>query len=545
MKNFEVLYWEGISPTLSFAPSYPGCNPRKIVDKEKGIICEYDVAVTMRDGVKIYVDIFRPDKDGQYPAIIAWGPYGKHVPFRESDIPGSGVTRWDASEYCAFEAPDPAYWCPRGYVIVNADPRGAWGSEGVLTFMTQQEAEDCYDLIEWISKQSWCSGKVGMLGVSYLAWIQWRVAALNPPHLAAIIPWEGASDFYREVAFHGGIPSNIFWRLLAKEYWCCSGTGRVEDLVRMAKEHPLFDDYWASKNPDLSRITVPAFIVASWSDHGLHTRGTLEAFKKISSKYKYLLIHGRKKWQFFRQMVDLQRLFFDRFLKEIDNEVKYWPKVRLEVRERYFIGNFRNENEWPLARTRYTPLFLDADGELKNKIPEKENSVSYDAKNGKAKFEYRFTERTELIGHMKLKLWLQVEGGDDADLFVDIEKYDRTGEFCRFPHTVRMYDYAPASLGWLRASHRELDEEKSTPYQPVHKHQKELKLKPGEVVPLEIEIWPTSILFEAGETLRLIVQGKDILAYPGFGHTETINQGKHVIHMGGKFDSHLLVPIIP
>ena len=108
-----------------------------------------------------------------------------------------------------------------------------------------------------------------------------------------------------------------------------------------------------------------------------------------------------------------------------------------------------------------------------------------------------------------------------------------------------MYDYAPASLGWLRASHRELDEEKSTPYQPVHKHQKELKLKPGEVVPLEIEIWPTSILFEAGETLRLIVQGKDILAYPGFGHTETINQGKHVIHMGGKFDSHLLVPIIP
>jgi putative CocE/NonD family hydrolase len=450
------------------------------------------------------------------------------------------------SEYCAFKTPDPVYWCPHSYVIINVDPRGAWGSEGVLTFMSEQEAEDYYDLIEWVAKQPWSNGKVGMAGVSYLAWTQWRVAALHPPHLAAISPWEGVSDFYREFAFHGGIPSNLFVWLLGKEAFSCSISGQVEDLARMAKEHPFFDDYWVSKNADLTKITVPAFIVASWSDHGLHTRGTLEAFRKIASTDKYLLIHGRKKWQFFRQMVDLQKQFFDRYLKGVDNnEVKYWPKVRLEVRERFYFGNYRTENEWPLARTQHTKLFLNADGILTNNLPRKESSVRYNAKTGSTQFEYKFNDKTELTGYMKLKLWVQAEGSDDIDLFIAIEKYDHAGDFVRFPHTVLMYDYAPAALGWLRVSHRELDEEKSMPYQPVFKHQRELKLKPGEIVPVEIEIWPSSTLFERGEKLRLVVQGRDILTYAAFGHTETVNKGEHIICTGDKYDSHLLVPVIP
>jgi predicted acyl esterase len=545
-EKFEAFFWEGISPTLGFAPLYPGYKPHSKVDEERGIICEYDIAVNMRDGIKIYSDIFRPEKEGKYPALIAWGPYGKHIPFNDASHAASGVAPSDMSEYCAFEAPDPVYWCPHGYVIINVDPRGAWGSEGVLTFMSEQEAEDCYDLIEWVAKQPWSNGKVGMAGVSYLAWTQWRVAALNPPHLAAISPWEGVSDFYREFAFHGGIPSNLFLWLLGKEAFCCSSSGQVEDLVRMAKEHPFSDDYWASKNADLTKITVPAFIVASWSDHGLHTRGTLEAFKKIASTDKYLLIHGRKKWQFFRQMVDLQKQFFDRYLKGVDNnEVNYWPKVRMEVRERYYFGNFRSENEWPLARTQYTKLFFNADGTITNNPPQKESSVRYDAKTGSTQFEYKFNDKTELTGYMKLKLWVQAEGSDDIDLFIAIEKYDRAGDFVRFPHTVLMYDYAPAALGWLRVSHRELDEEKSMPHQPVLKHQRELKLKPGGIVPVEIEIWPSSTLFERGEKLRLVVQGRDILTYKAFGHTETVNKGEHIVHTGGKYDSHLLVSVIP
>jgi predicted acyl esterase len=548
-QTFEMSFWKGVPPAEG---GYPGLNPRTEIDKKNGIICDYDAAVTMRDGVKIYVNVFRPEKEGKYPALIGWSPYGKHGYVKYTFFPKCGVCDSDFSKYAAFEADDPVDWCPKGYIIINVDPRGCWGSEGDLTYMSQQEAEDCYDLIEWAGTQSWSNGKVGMHGVSYLAWTQWRVAALRPPHLAAINPWEGVSDFYREFAYHGGILENHF--LPGLKTHMSFSTTRVEDIVEMVRQHPLFDDYWASKNADLSKIKVPAFIVASWSDHGLHSRGTLEAFKKISSKEKWLRVHGRKKWQDFYQNAERRRQFFDRYLKGIDNEVKYWPKVMLEIRERFFIGNFRGEKEWPLKRTRYTKLFLNAsDGKTSNSPFKNETQVRYNVnditdKTQRAQFDYKFDKKTELIGHMKLKLWVQAEGSDDMDLFVAIEKIDRSGDLVPFQFFGNHEDGAVA-LGWLRVSHRELDKKKSTPYQPIHKHQREIKLKPGEIVPVEIEILPSGTLFERGERLRVVVQGSDIYSYPeeyhSDGHTETVNKGWHVIYTGGKHDSHLLVPIIP
>jgi len=211
-KTFEMRFWKGMPPTEG---GYPGFNPR--TEKAEGIICEYDIAVAMRDGVKIYVDIFRPEKEGRYPVLIAWSPYGKHGRTKYAMFQKCGVCDTDLSKYCTFESPDPEYWCPNGYIIINVDPRGAWNSEGDLTYWSEQEAKDCYDLIEWAGIQGWSNGKVGMGGVSYLAWSQWKVAALNPPHLVAINPWEGVSDFYREFAFHGGIPETYF-------------SSRVEDL---------------------------------------------------------------------------------------------------------------------------------------------------------------------------------------------------------------------------------------------------------------------------------------------------------------------------
>lgn len=543
-RKWEIHFWHGIRPSLDFAGRYPGLRPRVKIDSDLGMVCEYDVAVRMRDGVRIYVDVFRPEAEGQYPALVAWGPYGKHVPFNEASFPRSGVSPQELSPYCTFEGPDPAYWCPKGYVVVNVDPRGAWGSEGEHTFFSPQEVEDCIEVIRWVATQPWSNGKVGMTGVSYLGAIQWRVAVHNPPYLAAINPWEAESDLYREVAFHGGIP-NAFFERIARGHWAYSSSGRVEDLVRMREEHPFLDDYWASKNPELEKIRIPAFVVANWSDHGLHTRGSLEGFKRISSREKYLLIHGRKKWQFYRQMVDMQRKFFDRYLKGIENEVRFWPRVTLEVRERYMWGNFRAENEWPLGRTQYRRLFLHRNGLLKEEIPAEQVSVSYDAVQGEVAFDYTFSTRTELTGHMKLKLWVEADGSDDMDLFVAIWKYDRDGELVRFLHNVYPFENAPAALGWLRVSHRELDEGRSTFYQPVYKHERQLKLRAGEVVPVEIEIWPTSVLFNEGEKLRLVIRGRDILAYPGFEHPSTVNKGVHILHMGGQYDSYLLVPVIP
>ncbi|NNN19956.1 MAG: CocE/NonD family hydrolase [Acidimicrobiaceae bacterium] len=529
---------------------YPGFNPRTTT--ANGIRSDFDVAVTMRDGITIYIDMFRPENGGPYPVLIAWAPYGKHGRIKYSYFPHCGVSDQDLSAMAIFEAADPKYWCALGYAVIYADPRGAWGSEGDLLLLGNQEAEDCYDLIEWAGIQPWSNGKIGMHGVSYLAWSQWKVAALNPPHLAAINPWEGVSDFYRELAFHGGIPETAFLSM-----WHPSvsfSNSRVEDLVKMADEHPLFDGYWQSKNADLSKIEVPCFAVASWADHGLHARGTLEGFTKIASKEKWLMIHGRKKWENFYQNAERQKQFFDMFLKGIPSEVQYWPKVLLEVRERYYLGNFRKESEWPLPQTEYKALYLDAVNKaLVWEPPSAEAAGRYNAQvgaktNATIQFDHKWENRTELVGHMNLKVWVETDGGEDMDLFVALQKIDRTGDIVPFQYLGNHED-GPVALGWLRVSHRELDQALSTSFQPVHTHRHELKLHPGEIVPVEIEIWPSGTLFEAGETLRVVIQGRDIYTYPDdmntIAHAKTVNSGEHVIHTGGRYDSHLLVPVIP
>ncbi len=554
--SFRRIFREGVPPTEH---QYPGLGYR--VAREHGMIIERDVAVPMRDGVKIYINVTRPEGKEKVPALVAWSSYGKHRPFQyEYFFKEGGVKREWYSKYTNFEAPDPLYWVPRGYAIINVDPRGAWQSEGDATYWGHEEGRDGHDLIEWTGAQEWCNGKVGLSGVSYLAIIQWLIAATQPPHLAAINPWEGLSDMYREFAFHGGIPETFFTPIWQKSI--SYSVNRVEDLPAMMKEHPLFDDYWATKVADFSRINVPAFVVASWADQGLHLRGTLHAFNRIASKDKWLIIHGRKKWENYHQpdSVEKQRAFFDRYLKGIDNDVPQWPKVRLEVRERYYVGSSRNENEWPLARTKYKKLFLDArNGSLKTNPVKAQSRARYDApgdesrcpvayREERAQFDYVFRETTELTGYMKLRLWVEAVGADDMDLFIAVQKFDGHGKYVSFAAFSALED-GPVALGWLRASHRELDVESSTPQQPWLLHRRQLKLNPGVPVPVEIEIWPSGTRFAAGEKLRVVVQGSDIYKYARWivlaRHPKTINGGVHVIHTGGKYDSHLLIPVVP
>jgi predicted acyl esterase len=544
-ETFETKYLPGLPPAEG------GCPPlqRRTV-RADGMVIDYDVPVALRDGVEIYADVFRPEGGENVPVIVAWGPYGKHAPVKYDVFPNHGVDAGWVSKYAGFEAPDPLYWTRHGYAVINVDPRGMWNSQGDATFYSAQEAMDVYDLIEWAGTQEWSNGKVGMSGVSYLAIVQWRAAAEHPPHLFAINPWEGVSDRYREMAYHGGIPENRFgpmWRSRRVPY----SHQRVEDTVTMYAEHPMWDAYWEGKTADLSKVEVPAFVVASWSDQGLHTRGTLEGFKRISSKQKWLLVHGRKKWQYYYQPENVERLrlFFDCFLKGIENEVDSWPRVRTEVRDAFYVGEMRDENEWPLARTVYEELYLDgSSASLGPLTAGTEAAVAYPAAGGRARFTYRFNTTTELVGHTKLRLWVEADGADDMDLFVGLQKLDPAGNVIPFSFLNALED-GPVALGWLRVSHRELDEARSRPEQPWHTHLREQPLKPGEIVPVEIEIWPSGTRFQKGEQLQLIIQGSDVQHYPpgvvAMGHSVTRNAGTHVIHTGGRYDSHLLVPVIP
>ena len=514
------------------------------------MIVERDLAVTMRDGKRLLIDLFRPADERPAPPLIAWGPYGKHGhTVYSKNFPGAGVDSSRLSTYTTFEAPDPVYWTNHGYAVITVDIRGTWYSEGDATYLSPDEARDYHDLIEWAGTQPWSNGKVGLSGVSYLTSSQWHVAATNPPHLAAINPWEGWSDFYREVARHGGIPETSFWSYLPGRWG--NGLNQIEDMRRETAEHPLFDAFWRSKVADLTKITVPAYVVASWTDQGLHTRGTLEAYKKMTSPDKWLEVHGRKKWAYYYEgpSVERQRAFFDRFLKDLPSEVGTWPKVRLEARRSYYVGDSLAESEWPIARTQYTRLYLDAaQGALKSAAPAAEAAVRYEAlaEHG-ARFDIAFERRTDLIGHTKLRVWMTPEGADDMDVFVALEKLDQSGAVVPFPFFGQFED-GPVALGWLRASHRELDPQASSEHQPVLLHQREIKLADGQPVALDIEIWPSGTRFEAGEGLRLIIQGRDVHVYPKPSvqslHEDTVNRGHHVIHTGGGFDSYLLIPVV-
>jgi uncharacterized protein len=532
----------------------------------KRMIFEKDVAITVRDGTVLYCNVFRPPQDGRFPVVVSFDVYGKDSIHMASGMPAGGpytLGQYNASPYAAWEAPDPGFWVPNSYVVVKASARGTDGAEGLISPMSQMEAEDFHDVIEWCGTQGWSSGKVVTNGVSYLCMTQWRVGQLNPPHLAAMIPWEGVSDLYREWAFHGGIPETSFCPFLdanLKRRW----PGReVDELTAGRDAHPFLDDYWRARHGDLADIKVPLLVCASWSTQGLHNRGTIEGFRQASSPHKWLMVHGRKEWEtyFGREALERQLRFCDYFLKDIDNDWPDTPRVRYEARERFYEGQEKSADAWPLPNTRYVPLYLNAVSRtLGSTATQAEGSVTYNSTapntdGGRAVFAHRFERDTELTGYMKLKLWVSTDAGDDLDLFVGVRKRDRRGRELAFPDFNHI-EHGMVARGWLRASHRELDVERSTPYQPWLKHQRALKLKPGEVVPVEIEIWPSSTLFRAGETLELTVQGGS-LTYAASnplpvkhgrictGHDQTINRGRHTVHAGGDCDSHLLVPVIP
>jgi predicted acyl esterase len=250
-------------------------------------------------------------------------------------------------------------------------------------------------------------------------------------------------------------------------------------------------------------------------------------------------VHGRKKWQYYYEPsnVERQRAFFDHFLRAPSTVVPAWPKVLIEVRERANVGAMRAEKQWPLARTEYRKLYLDANGAALREAPGAAAEARYDAKAGSAAFDYAFAEDTELTGHMKLHLNVEAVGSDDMDLFVAIQKVGADGALVPFVFYA-MLENGPVALGWLRVSHRELDAKRSTEAQPVHTHEREQLLKTGERVGVDIEIWPSSTVFRAGERLRVVVQGHDVYQEglpnaPFARHERTRNRGTHVIHTGG------------
>ena len=353
-------------------------------------------------------------------------------------------------------------------------------------------------------------------------------------------------DQYREDVARGGIQNARFCSFVIKRM---PGKNQIEDVPAMLEKYPLMNGYWDDKSAKLEKIHVPAYVVASWTSP-IHSHGTIDGFRRISSKEKWLRVHNTQEWPdyYATENVEDPRRFFDRYLKGIDNGWEQTPRARLSVLDPGGVDQVnRSENEFPLARTKYENLYLDgAAGTLSTGPVARESATRYQADDGKGQaiFTLRFDEETELTGYMKLRLWVEASGADDMDLFVFVQKLDEQGNVLS-PKIWTIPAQTPT--GRLRVSHREIDEARSTFFEPVHTHCREQPLSPGQIVPVDIPLWPVSLLWHKGQQLRLLVAGYDLAPplLPMISPALTRNRGEHIIHTGGKYDSHLIVPKIP
>lgn len=519
------------------------------------IIFEQGLRVQMRDGVSLSVNVFRPKSEGRYPVIMAVSPYGKDN-FNQMEgfryVPGMHLGEVCISDHTAFEAPDPDFWVSKGYVVVQGDVRGQGESDGDTGPFHKQDRDDYYDLIEWAASREWSTGKVGLNGVSYLCVSQWGVAALAPPSLKAIVPWEGWNDFYRRF-YKGGIPETTFMQWLWDEWIKAAhnpNSGFTEpDYVENAWKHPLLDEYWESFKIDLEKIEVPALVCASFSDQGLHTRDTFEGFKKISSKEKWLITHREPKWQSYYsdESLEIQRKFLDYYLKGEGDGLAEKSKVSIVASKNRTEQEVIYRDTWPPKDTSYHELYLATEPKsLLTEAQTVESICSYDSSEEEGvSFDYTFESRTIVAGNAKAHLWVSAETADDIDLFIGIDKINSHGERVPFYGFGGVNPNDVIARGWLRVSHRELDEVSSTTAQPIQKHKELSKLKPSEVVAVEVELLPSATIFEPGDTLRLIIKGVTIKPdAPLLGYAQTVNKGLTNIHIGGKHNSFLMIPVL-
>ena len=514
-----------------------------------GMRIDWDVPIAMDDGVVLRADVFRPLDDVPVPAIVSYGPYAKGLAFQDG-YPSAwermasthpDVTAGSSNAYQNWEVVDPEKWVPDGYACVRIDSRGAGCSPGRIDPWSARETTDLVACIEWAAKQAWCSGDIGLNGISYYAMNEWTAAARQPPHLKAICAWEGAADFYRDVTHHGGILCTFGanWydmQVTSVQYGLgergprsrvtgapVCGDEQYDDATLARSRaafgedifaHPLDDDYHRARSPVWSNVTVPLLSSANWGGQGLHPRGNFEAFTQAESTEKWLEVHGIEHWtEFYTDYgVALQKKFFARYLKGADIGWSAQPRVQLQVRH---VDRFvqRAENEWPLARTKWTRAYLDLGEQTLTGVSVPPRAPLSFAALGEGVTFYAapLDEETELTGPLAAKLFVS-SSTRDADLFVILRAFAPDGEEVVFqgaidPHT-------PPAQGWLRASHRKLDPARSTPARPYHTHDEIAPLQPGEIVELDIEIWPTSIVLPAGYRLALTVRGKDY-EYPG------------------------------
>ncbi|MEM2273377.1 MAG: CocE/NonD family hydrolase [Candidatus Bathyarchaeia archaeon] len=546
---------------------------------------ERDIYITMSDGTKICLDVFRPDDEGCFPALVAWGGYGKDL--QSIDIPPQP---WESYMFNHdVEVPDIKFFVKRGYAVVIPDPRGIGKSEGVWKMpFSREEVQDCYEIIEWAARQSWCDGNLGMIGLSYFGTIQLLVAALQPPHLKAICPWECHYNWY-DRNYPGGILTTFLWVWESEVPFRKAKPYSIElyseeDLKRKVRErledpdiknnpyfyqflkpwenggwpqsHPCFFDvilhptdgtFWHERwaiASIVNRIKIPVYFGGPWYLTA-YTVGLIKSFLECTSPHKKLI--------FFPSEFKLPKLpelkeeilrWYDYWLKGVDTGIMEEPPIKIFVMG---VNKWRYEHEWPLARTRWTKLYLKCFNKLEPE-PEEEENLPPDAFVHKPP-----TVSTEIQSltyiTRPLASPLEITGQIVTYIYASIDQEDAA-------FYATLYDVSPdghktaVSNGCLKASHRIIDETKSKPWQPCYLHSSPQPIRPGEINLYPIEMEAKSYVFFPEHRIQLEITSWKPL--PSVHHHKmqlmltlpNTRPTTYKIYRDAKHQSHILLPII-
>lgn len=547
-----------------------------------GVAVDRDVRVRMLDGVELCADVYRPDKDAseRFPVLLAASPYQKDL----AGLPA--VPTYPTRETGPIE-----WYVQRGYVYVLADVRGTGKSDGRWEVLGANEQRDLYDLVEWVAEQPWSTGKVGMIGQSYFAMVQWLAAIQRPPHLVCIAPYDASIDEYREAAFHGGIPSSGFftaWSFLVRAMHAHGprgpeGLAKLGDVDRELLEHPTDDDFWRERSAywKIEDIDVPVLSIGNWGKHARHLRGNILGYEHLNGLKLLYVEKGARPAQLnvAKALLDYEsaefheRLlapWYDHWLKGEDTGVMDGPPVRLHVSG---VDEERAFGEWPPAGVEYIAYYLSAE---RSGAVESLNDGGLDTasrRDTSASTSYTYpqpdwhvgtvmvnpngvpnqvariltftsaplTEDLTVIGPVKLVLYASSDQ-IDTDFLVRLTDQEPDG-------TPQAPGAAPAghviTRGWLKASHRQLDHDRSTDARPFHTHRDPQPLDPGTIYRFDIEVLPVAHVFRPGHRIRLeLANGDSPLADGLFHHSYGLKAGQDTIHHDGASPSHLSLPVV-
>lgn len=581
MNNFEILKEIGIEEKPPYWDFKYMKNLDKISKPIYDVKVEKDIFINARDGIKLCIDIFRPDSEGVFPVLVAWSSYNKSIQSLDRAPIPIGNIMFDHT----IEAGDIDFFVKRGYIIIIADARGVGKSEGKWDgIYGLQEQEDCYDLIEWAGVQCWSNENVGMVGISYFSILQPLVAMLQPPHLKAIMPIEVVDNLY-----HHNYPGGVFIdrsymyvdfcpaleglseseRTMSEEELKNAIEERLSDpdirthanLVRVLscwppKYHTYFldvllhkhdDEFWMNRSMEgkCDKIKIPVYLTSEYYEFGRFTQGPLKAFadETLSVPKKVMLNEPHKRLKLPYQFANLEILrWYDHWLKGIDTGIMDEPPVKIFVMGR---NQIKFENEWPIARTEWTKFYLSSNSKLSQEVekgivepdifthvpptqvPIKEKDIPL------LKYSTEKVETDmEITGHIALYLNASINV-DDGNFVTSLYDVD-----CEGNKTL-------LSTGCLKASNRTIIEEKSKPYLPAHDHTKSVLIEPDKIYEYVIELIPTSNLFKKGHCVEVEIKAMNPMNFSWIGPIPSSRTMEYKIYHDENHPSYLYMPVIP